>query len=178
MHNLAYPANNLSSDDVNVGTLKETANFFRKNGHNSPNDPSHCPFQLRFNTKDTLFEHMYQDPLLARACGNFFKTQSQGRKRWIDPDCYPVKARLADGFREADADGVMLVDIGGGTGRDVVGFKTEFPNVPGKVVLQDLPGAVRGVQLPGLEVMGHDFFQPQPVKGWSAPVLLRKPVGS
>ena len=47
---------------------------------------------------------------------------------------------LLQGQRESDV--ALLVDIGGGIGTDVVEFRRRYPNVPGKVVLQELPAVI------------------------------------
>jgi hypothetical protein len=79
---------------------------------------------------------------------------------------YPVKERL----RVDDPSHVLFVDIGGNTGGDVATFKKRFPDLPGRVILQDLPSVIEGAQPSpaGVESMGHDFFTPQPVKGAKA----------
>ena len=59
------------------------------------------------------------------------------RKSWIDvytPD---------DLLREAKAtDAPILVDIGGCTGTDVMELRRRYPDVPGRVILQDLPAVI------------------------------------
>lgn len=45
-------------------------------------------------------------------------------------------------------------------------LREKYPDIPGRVILQDLPATVeRALPTPGVENMAHDFFQPQPVKG-------------
>lgn len=62
--------------------------------------------------------------------------------------------------------GVLFVDIGGGIGGRCAKFKAKYPDVQGRVVLQDLPHAIQ-MALPteGVENMLHNFFTPQPVQG-------------
>lgn len=89
---------------------------------------------------------------------------SMGRQRWFDTDYYPVQERLIDG---ADAKGVFLVDVGGGTGHDVKGLRRSFgEKIPGKLVLQDRPEIIEHAQVNEAdEKMAHDFLTEQPVKG-------------
>lgn len=64
------------------------------------------------------------------------------------------------------ADRVVFVDVGGGNGQQCVAFKETFPNVTGRVILQDLPAVIAEAKLPeGIEAMKYDFFTPQPIKG-------------
>ena len=91
---------------------------------------------------------------------------SSSRKTWVDPGCFPVEHILVSGMNE-DSNAVILVDVGGGMGRDVKLFHQRFPHVPGRIVLQDAPIVIAEAQaeLPTkIEAMVHDFFTPQPVK--------------
>ena len=44
-------------------------------------------------------------------------------------------------------------------------FRKNFPQTPGKFILQDQQHVVDSADVEGIERMGHDFFTPQPVKG-------------
>ena len=97
-----------------------------------------------------------------------------GRGSWFEP--YPVEERLFTGMEERGKDkdgageggggGVLLVDIGGGRGHDLVKFKERFPDHPGGLVLQDQAETIAEVDgqlgVGGVECIAHDFFQPQP----------------
>ena len=65
-------------------------------------------------------------------------------------------------------DEVTLVDIGGGRGQAIKSIRAEYPNLKGRFILQDLSKTISKIddaQADGLELMVHDFFAPQPVKG-------------
>jgi hypothetical protein len=65
------------------------------------------------------------------------------------------------------------VDVGGGEGRYLHEFKEKFPTAPGQLVLQDLPNVVSAIaNPPDVELMAHDFFTPQPVKGKASIISL------
>lgn len=84
---------------------------------------------------------------------------------------YPVKERLAKGLNPADDESVLIVDIGGGWGQDLTNFHTNHSDLPGKLVLQDLPeGLPSGkteadLKDKGIQLMPYDFFTPQPIQG-------------
>lgn len=80
-------------------------------------------------------------------------------------DYYPVEQRL-----RAVADTPLLVDVGGGRGHDLVSFQARYPQLPGKLVLQERPVVIdANKDLPSnIEAMRYDFFAPQPVKGAKA----------
>ncbi|PYH64193.1 S-adenosyl-L-methionine-dependent methyltransferase [Aspergillus vadensis CBS 113365] len=82
-------------------------------------------------------------------------------------DWFPVQERILDG---ALTDRPLLVDIGGGRGHDLAGFKDRFPSVTGKLILEDLPPVIEDIQDLSKDIrrIKHDFFIPQPIKGWSA----------
>ncbi|KAI0156552.1 O-methyltransferase-domain-containing protein [Xylariaceae sp. FL1272] len=89
-----------------------------------------------------------------------FKTIS---KKWYE--AVPLDEVLGKDV-EGDA---LLVDIGGNTGYDLQGFHRAHPDRRGKLILQDTPSVVEAVKLrPPFEVMAHDMFTPQPVKGANA----------
>jgi O-methyltransferase domain len=60
----------------------------------------------------------------------------------------------------------VFVDVGGGLGHQCAALKGTYPELPGRVILQDLPHAIQvAMTTPGVEDTVHDFFQPQPVEG-------------
>lgn len=60
----------------------------------------------------------------------------------------------------------IYVNVGGGIGHQCAQFKELFPEVPGRVILQDLPHSIaKAIPTPGVENMAYDFFQPQPIQG-------------
>lgn len=75
---------------------------------------------------------------------------------------YPVKQETKDW----DASKAVFVDVGGGIGHQCAQFKEEFPDVPGRIILQDMPHSI-AVALPtsGVESTAHNFFEPQPIQG-------------
>ncbi|KAL8716477.1 MAG: hypothetical protein Q9225_006204, partial [Loekoesia sp. 1 TL-2023] len=68
-------------------------------------------------------------------------------------------------------DAVLLVDIGGGGGHVLEDFVNNPARRTGRLVLQDLPGALGdadALKRQGIEAMAYDFFTPQPVIGAKA----------
>lgn len=87
--------------------------------------------------------------------------------RWFE--FFPVQSKLISDEADAD-DKPILVDIGGGTGHELIHLATRYPELRGRLVVQDIPVVVQGItSLPsGIEAVEHDFFAPQPVKGAKA----------
>lgn len=72
---------------------------------------------------------------------------------------------------DLDSGEVLMVDVGGNAGHDILGFHRTHPKQPGRLILQDLPGQIQLLDaqaLAPIELMCHDFFTPQPVKGAKA----------
>ena len=87
----------------------------------------------------------------------------------MDPGFYPVR-NLVDGAKTVGR-AVFLVDIGGGKGHDLQELHRKYPELPGKLVLQDLKDVIKGAEASGLDekiiTMEYDFFTPQPISGKS-----------
>ena len=60
----------------------------------------------------------------------------------------------------------LLVDVGGGIGHQCMELICRYPNLAGRIVLQDLAQCIDGaLQSPRLDVMVHDMYDRQPIKG-------------
>lgn len=95
---------------------------------------------------------------------SYMASRRQGRPMWYD--VYPVERLLGHAMPYEDT--VFLVDVGGNQGHDLSRFSQKYRHLPGRLVLQDQPQVVAGVTgcaESGIEVMGYNFLDPQPVKG-------------
>lgn len=87
-----------------------------------------------------------------------------GRPTFLD--VYPVNEKLTT---NVDSERALFVHIGGGYGTQAIAFQKQYPDLPGKVMIEDLPETVKQrAQHP----VAQDFFQPQTVKG----ILLPHPL--
>lgn len=63
----------------------------------------------------------------------------------------------------------IFVDIGGGIGHQSARLRARFPELPGRIIVQDLPEVLNHApKMQGIELMPHNFFEPQPVRGAKA----------
>lgn len=84
-------------------------------------------------------------------------------KSWLD--FFPVEEKL----QVRDSSDVLLVDVGGGRGKDLQAFRERCPTLPGRLVLQDLSYVTETADIAGeIECQTHNFFDEQPVKGAKA----------
>lgn len=78
---------------------------------------------------------------------------------------YPVEEKLEKRYDE-NISSVMFVDVGGGYGQKAIALKEAFADLPGRIIVQDLPMTIqRAPKVDGIEFMSHDFFTEQPIKG-------------
>ncbi|KAF2275665.1 S-adenosyl-L-methionine-dependent methyltransferase [Westerdykella ornata] len=152
----------LGSHTSAVARLPE---YFAQNGYKNPDDAFQGPWQFLEKTDKHYFDWLADHPNLQHAFNTSMTISRMGQVHWFE--FYPVREKLSG----VSASDTTLVDIGGGVGHDVVAFRNQFPDIPGKLVFEDLPSVVAsGVAngLPsGVEGVGHDFLHPQPasVKG-------------
>ena len=135
-----------------------------QNPGNNSNQPT--LFQWANKTDQEFFQWMQRQP---KALQKFNTSMSNSvaierlstGKSVVDG--YPFAHELAD----AGPDEIVVVDIGGGYGHLLQELRTQFPQIKGKVVVEDLPETVKGVlPIENAEVVPYNFFiQEQPVKG-------------
>lgn len=90
----------------------------------------------------------------------------QGRLPWHHPNIYPVEQELFPGADELPY-APLVVDVAGVLGHEIDEFKRNYPNHPGKLILQDLAPVIEDAKDidPSIERMPHDFLTEQPIKG-------------
>jgi hypothetical protein len=94
---------------------------------------------------------------------DYMALRRQPELSWLS--VYPVVQETKD-WDAADNSKAIYINIGGGIGHQCKQFKEKYPDLPGRVILQDLSHSIaNALPTPGVENMEHDFFQPQPIKG-------------
>ncbi|GAB1206283.1 hypothetical protein APSETT445_004968 [Aspergillus pseudonomiae] len=117
-----------------------------------------CVFQKAFNSDLTMFEWMPQHPKHMESLGHLMALERP--VSWVDH--FPVLEELGD-FPGPDK--VLMVDIGGGFGQQSKALRAKFSNLPGRVIVQDIPQTLANAQpAAGVEFMEHNFFEPQPIQ--------------
>ena len=142
-------------------TASRLPQYLRKHNYQNPHQSASSPFAYAFG--DEFWSWLSQNPEHSAVFNGFMGSRRQGRPSWFDT--YSVEQELIPAG-ELDRDAVLLIDVGGNQGHDLVNLKLRYPSLPGKIILQDLPQVVANVDLTdkGITAMGHDFFTPQPVK--------------
>lgn len=139
--------------------------FSRKRGWVNPTDAKDTAMMYAYGTAMDTFT--WQQSL---GYGSHFSDHMSGYALgslpWMAPSFYSVKERLINGA-DTDPEAPFLVDIGGNVGHDLELFHRFHPEVPGKLILQDLPVVIGQIQdlEPSIIRMEYDFHTKQPVNG-------------
>jgi hypothetical protein len=134
----------------------------------SPENEHDGPFQYAFNVKDgqTAFDWWSKDPVLSENFNTFMTGTGTARSHWVN--WLPVQELLSEKQQESDTS-VLMVDIGGGKGHDMVTFLRKFPDAKGRFILEDLPNVIDDYDPKEgherIECIKCDMRLSQPVKG-------------
>ncbi len=133
--------------------------------YQNPADALNGPFQYAYDTQLHGFTRIMR-PENSYFLNNF-NTWLVGSHEGI-PNCldwFPVDEQVAKGL-DSDDKAVTMIDVGGGMGHELLALKKEYPELPGRLVLQDQAENIKGVpETIVFEATVHDFFAPQHVKG-------------
>lgn len=113
----------------------------------------------------TFFEVISQDPRRIQQFNIAMSTQD-----FTLPvlGMYPFGTELASASDLENR--ALIVDIGGGRGQSLLQIKEKWPDLKGRLILEDRPMVLNSFpDLPGIEKLPHDFFTEQPVKSESNP---------
>jgi hypothetical protein len=119
----------------------------------------------------SLWELFRKEPEHLKDFSNYLAGRREAMVEcWFD--IWPARETFVKMLEETPDQGrALVVDVGGNVGYDLQAFQSRFPEFNGKggLVLQDLAeniGKAKGLlEGTGIEVMEHDFFTAQPVKG-------------
>lgn len=120
---------------------------------------------------DIMGQHYFEYIAVPGREEEFEAFHNHMRFRTLCPNWYnaPKIMEAVFGSVKLSSEDVLLVDVGGGTGHDIIGFHRAHTDIPGRLILQDLPSTIESLDsdamvAQGVEPMAHDFFTPQPVK--------------
>ena len=140
--------------------FREIPAFLKAKKYVVPETSHDTPFQVAFGTDKNFLDWMPTQPFYL---GNFLGALPgyMGPKPWTDG------ISLAEKLQSADKSAPLFLDVGGGSGHQCVAFrKATAERFPGRVILQDLPGALDAAPTEeGVEKMAQNFFEGQAVKG-------------
>ncbi|KAF7956538.1 hypothetical protein EAE96_003874 [Botrytis aclada] len=134
--------------------------FLKKHSYEAPTDPLHTVFQDAWATELGAFSWYSTQPEKLQFFNDYMAFRREPALSWLS--VYPVEEET----KNWDPSLPVFVNMGGGVGHQCAQFKAKYPDIPGRVILQDLPHSIENA-LPtqGVENMVHNFFDPQPIKG-------------
>ena len=140
--------------------------YIAANAYREPASTSNGPFQYGHFTNLPLSEWLQVHPRTRQDLSNNMAGYKYGQPSWLDTGFFPAAEVLGKGLKGGH-DQVLLVDVGGSIGHDIAEFRSRNAQLPGRLILQDVPRVIGQVANlgPGIEAMAHDFFTPQPIKG-------------
>ncbi|TVY80397.1 Demethylsterigmatocystin 6-O-methyltransferase [Lachnellula suecica] len=138
-----------------------TPAFLRSHNFTNPESAVDCPFQLAYNTTKSNFDFFPELPAESlETFDKYMSTRTAETASWLS--VYPLIEEVSNcGMEE-----VVFVDVGGGIGHQCVALRDKYPDLKGRVIVQDLDHPIAGrIPHPSVKGMVHDFFNEQPVKG-------------
>ncbi|ETN42025.1 uncharacterized protein HMPREF1541_03964 [Cyphellophora europaea CBS 101466] len=150
-------------DFLNVGW--KVPSFLDSISHRNPEDPANGPFQHANNMRDQpLYLYFNQDPAMGARFGGMIQMYNAGKPFFWEDNFYPLQERLCKDGPTTDDD-ILLVDIGGGDAGDLGRLRKAFPDLKGRLILQELAYIVDRSERDGFEAQVGDWNELQPVKG-------------
>ncbi|KAJ5784436.1 S-adenosyl-L-methionine-dependent methyltransferase [Penicillium pulvis] len=149
--------------DVSGPIVQVMPDFFMEKKYQDITSNRDTPFQKAFNTDLACFDWLVQHP---KHFGSLQKimTALEGAEWTVGFDLIKTEAEKIKSTTPQPSERPFLVDVGGGHGHQCVQLAKTYPNLLGRLVLQDLPEAVHSLpSIEGVRAEAHDFFQKQPI---------------
>ena len=152
--------NEQCSFETNGPVYQALPSFLKQSKYSALVDGNKTPFQEAFKTDLGAYQWLGTHPENLEYLNQYMSSRRTAAESWLS--VYPIEEETK--FCQAAAP--LFVNIGGGIGHQCAEFRKRYPNIPGKVILQDLSQTIKGaLNTPGVENMSYDFFTPQPVQG-------------
>ncbi|KAI3325423.1 S-adenosyl-L-methionine-dependent methyltransferase [Xylariaceae sp. AK1471] len=175
-----YGANNITRALVSLGgrsalpfilttvvpAINAMPQFLRENKYPKMTDPAHIPWCQGHGTSDPIFKWINERPEVLKNFMGWMAGQRDGLPTFMS--VLDFETEFAKG---ADGSTAVFVDVGGSMGHQCIALRQTYPDLVGRVILQDLPETIEKVRtsplsgFEGIDVLAHDFFTPQPLQG-------------
>ncbi|KAJ5090818.1 hypothetical protein N7532_009502 [Penicillium argentinense] len=150
--------------DFHAVIMRVMPDFFKETKYQDVTSNKYIPFHKAFNTNLSCFDWLIQHP---EHFTPFQKamTSIEGSEWTEGFDLLESEIKKLPSTAAQSSERTFLVDIGGGHGHQSIQLGQKYPNVLGRLVLQDLPTTVENLAIEGVKVEAYDFFQKQPLVG-------------
>lgn len=139
----------------------------KDNAWKAPERSTDGPFQqARGIVGTTTFEHFVKsEPHLLSNLSALMKVIQRDRLNWSA--WFPADALFPQGSETDEVP--FMVDVGAGLAHDLMGLANIYADKKIRLVAEDLPSVIAETRQekldPRIELVEHDFFKQQPVKG-------------
>ena len=136
--------------------------FFRESKYQDIENLTNTPFQKAFNTNLICFDCLVQNPEHFDSLQKVM-TSLEGAEWTVGFDLLHTEI---ENIPSSPSDIPFLVDVGGGHGHQCAQLGKKYPNLLGRLVLQDLPESINKLApIEGVRAEVHNFFEKQPITG-------------
>lgn len=126
-------------------------------------------FNIGHHSEDDFYTWMETHPVQQGAYHRYMAAQFAMLPTWLDAVSFETEVAQGVGAEE-----VAFVDVGGGDGSQCAALKRAFPELKGRIILQDRPAVLeKALKIDGMELMAHDFLTEQPVHSKFASIVLQ-----
>lgn len=135
----------------NIGPLiQATPDWLAAHHYTTPTNELDTPFQAAFHTNLHAFAFLKTQPKLLKTFTGFMAVQRDGMPSWLS--IYPISSETADW----DPVRPVFVDVGGGIGHVCAELKAKYPDLPGEIILEDLPQSIdHALPTAGVKAIAH-----------------------
>lgn len=121
------------------------------------------------HTDKSPFGWLAENPWALELAQAHMRIQREGRPLFFD--ALDFEERFG---QDTTSSTILFVDVGGATGSQSLTLRQRFPDLPGRVLVQDRPEVIAQVKAKlersaKIEAEVYDMFTPQPVKGLVIP---------
>ena len=147
-------------------TLSHMTFWAKEEKYIAPTSGTDGPYQRARGIVGTnTFTHWVErEPHMLSNLSALMKVIQRNRLNWSK--WFPGEVLFSAG---EGGNGVFMVDVGGGLGHDLMGLANRYPERKMRLVVEDLPSVIAETKEekldPRIELVEHDFFTEQPIRG-------------
>jgi hypothetical protein len=137
--------------------------YLKSHNYKNPTTALDSPWQSAYSTTDHPFQWLQAHPSHLSLFMSWMPLERHGNPEFLD--VFPFEREIGQNTTD---DTVLFVDIGSALGTQAVLVRERFPQLKGRVIVQDLQHVIdtcNANRRPGIETQVYDFFTPQPVRG-------------
>jgi hypothetical protein len=116
--------------------LQKLPEFLVETNYRPIIDNTNCVLQPAWNITEPAFVWLQHEPQLFANFQQYMSQQREGMPTWLT--VYLIEEET----KTWAPDQPVFVDVGGGWGHQCAALKSKYPNLPGRVILQDVPYSI------------------------------------